>query len=193
MNHPAIHIIYLSGFGGQYDNFRLWALRRWRFRDVSVELVSMKWESETFLQKIARVDQAIDRARGKRIVLIGESAGGSMAVHIYARRPDELYKVMTICGKNSHPETVGQEYYDRSAAFRDSMVSLDKSINELTNNQRKQFVSIYPFYDETVPVRETLLPDCRRVRLWSIGHLPTIALAITLFSPILVRMARRKK
>lgn len=189
MNQQPLHILYLSGFGDNFDSFRLRALRWWRFRNVTVELVPMKWDSGTFEQKLARIDRAIDQAAGKRVVILGESAGGSMAVHVAARRTD-VYKIMTLCGKNSHPETVGQEYYDRSPAFRTSMGLLDASMGQLTMQQREQFVSIHPLYDPVVPVRDTLLADCRRVRLWSFGHMSTIVFALTALSPIIVRAAR---
>lgn len=187
-----LHIIYLSGFGSNYDPYRLRLLRHWKFRGVTVELVPLRWEgNETFEQKIARVDQAMDRAAGKRIVLLGESAGGSMAVHMYARRPDDFYKVMTICGKNAQPETVSDTYYRRSPAFRTSMEQLNESIRLLTKKQRQRFVSIYALHDAVVPARETFIADCKRVRLWSVGHLATIFLALTLYCPTVVRQAKK--
>lgn len=191
MKQQPLHILYLSGFGDNFDSFRLRALRWWRFRNVTVELVPMKWDSGTFEQKLARIDRAIDHAKDKRIVILGESAGGSMAVHVAARRSD-VYKVMTLCGKNSHPETVGQDYYDRSPAFQTSMDRLDESIARLSVRQREQFVSIHPFTDAVVPVKDTLLAGCRRVRLWSFGHTLTIFLGLTVLSPIIVRAARRR-
>lgn len=188
----SVHILYLSGFGSKYDAWRLKLLKWWRYRGVTVELVAMKWEGrETFEQKVARVDQAVDRAKGKRVVIIGESAGGSMAVHMYARRPEDFYRVMTICGKNARPETVGQQYYDRSPAFRTSMERLNKSIEALSSEQRSNFVSIHPLYDSVVSVRDTLLPGCKQVRLWTIGHGLAIASALTIFSPTVIRQARK--
>lgn len=188
----SIHILYISGFGSNYDTYRLRLLKQWRFTNVTVELVPLRWEGkETFEQKVARIDQAIDRVKTKKIVLLGESAGGSMAVHMYARRPDAFYKVMTICGKNAHPQTVGDIYYRRSPAFRTAMEKLEEPMALLTKSQRQQFVSIYPFYDSIVPVKDTLIADCTRVRLWSVGHLVTIFLALTVFAPIVVKHARK--
>jgi hypothetical protein len=159
---------------------------------VTVELIPMKWDSGTFAQKLARIDTAINRANGKKVVVVGESAGGSMAVHTYARRAGDVHKVMTLCGKNSHPEEVSERYYMDHPAFRESMNQLNASINSLSKKQKSQFVSIHPFYDPTVPVYETLIPGCRRVRLWTVGHFITIALALTVLSPVVVRAARRK-
>lgn len=188
-----IHILYISGFGTKYDAYRLRLLRLWKFRDVTVELLPMKWEGkETFEQKLARIDQAIDGAVGKRIVLLGESAGGSMAIHMYARRPDDVYRFMTICGKNAHPETVGQPYYDRSPAFRESMRQLESSTSILSEEQRQAFVSFHPLYDPVVPVHETLLLGCKQVRLPAVGHLFVILLGLTIFSPAIIYHARKR-
>jgi pimeloyl-ACP methyl ester carboxylesterase len=192
MKRPAIHILYLSGFGSRYDKFRLKALRLWRYKNVSIELVPMRWEGkETFEQKLVRIDRAIDRVNGKRVVIVGESAGGSMAVHIYARRPDDIQRVITICGKNSHPETVGEDYFERSPAFRTTMERLNDATKLLTKNQRHEFVSIHPMYDSVVPVRETMIAGGRCKRLWTIGHGLTIALVLTVLSPLLVRIVRK--
>jgi len=188
---PPLHIIYLSGFGMNYDKLRRRLLGQWHFRGVSVELVAMQWEGEeTFEQKLARIDRAIDKEAGKRIVLLGESAGGSMAVHMYARRPGDVYRAVTLCGKNSHPETVGENYYRRSPAFRGSMGQLNKSINALSDEQRRHFVSIHPLYDPVVPVRETLLPGCARVRLPSVGHFFTIVLGLSVLRRVVLRAVR---
>lgn len=192
MTKVPIHILYLPGFNGAIDGLRLRVLKWWRYRGVTIELVPMRWENkETFEQKVARIDQAVDRARGKRVVIIGESAGGSMAVHMYARRPDDLYRVMTVCGKNAHPETVGEEYYRHFPAFRPSMELLNESVAKLSDGQRRNFVSIHPLYDGVVPVRDTLLPDCRQVRLWTIGHLLTNIAALTVLSPLVIRAAKK--
>ncbi|MDB5176614.1 MAG: hypothetical protein JWN75_282 [Candidatus Saccharibacteria bacterium] len=187
-----IHILYISGLGDKYDRLRLRCLRLWKFKDVTVELIPMNWEMGTFEQKLARIDTAINRVSGKKVVLIGESAGGSMAVHTYARRGDALYKVTTLCGKNSQPEKVSESYYVNHPSFRESMNQLNASIDKLSDDEKERFVSIHPLYDPTVPVRETLIPGCRRVRIWTAGHFLTIMLAITILSPIVIHAVRRK-
>lgn len=189
MKQP-IHILYISGLGDHYDSFRLRALKRWRFRNVTVELVPMKWKQGTFDQKLAQIDQAIDRAIDKRVVLIGESAGGSMAVHMLARRGD-IYKVMTLCGKNTHPETVSEEYYRNHPAFVTSMQRLNESLATLTDAQKHDFVSIHSLYDSTVPVKETVIEGCKEIRLPVIGHMYAIVMALTVFAPIVVRVAKK--
>lgn len=191
MVEPPIHIVYISGFGDGYDTTRRRLLKLWRFKRVTVELVSMNWRtSETFEGKIDRINQAIEAAKGKRVVLLGESAGGSMAVHVYAARHEELFKVMTLCGKNTTPETVSPHLYKNHPAFKTSMDKLNAAVAAIPKEARERFVSIHPIYDNVVPVRETLLPGCREVVLPMSGHLPVIMAALTIWSYKIIREAR---
>lgn len=186
-----IHIIYVSGFGSGYDGVRWLLLKLWRYGDVTTELVSMKWsDGKSYEEKYDRLSRAIDGAAGKRIVLIGESAGGSMVVNMYAERASDLYKVLTICGKNKGAESVAGHYYEKNPAFKDSILATKRSIESLSERQRKEFISITPLFDPTVPVRETLIPGCRHVRLFAVGHLLPITLALSIYSWKIVRLAK---
>lgn len=192
-NHnEATHIIYIPGFGDTYDGFRRTALRWWRYRNITVSMVSIDWQFGTFRQKMAAIDAAIDVVKDKKIVLVGESAGGGMAVYTYAHRPKDIARVVTICGKNTKPETVGRHYLEYSPAFRDLMGGLNAALQRLTDRQRRNIVSLYPFFDPVVPVRDTMVPGCQRVRLWTVGHLFTIFLALTFSSPFVVRAVRKR-
>lgn len=187
-----IHIIYIPGFGDRYDSTRRRLLKLWHFKNVAVELVPMNWTSqELFEEKLNRIYRAIDAVEDKNVVVIGESAGGSMAVHVYAERHTELFKVMTICGKNSHPETVDSRHYSKHPAFRASMDRLNESIKKLPLEARRRFVSVHPVHDKLVPVNETMLPDCKELVLPGSGHLHVILRALTIWAPRIIREVRR--
>jgi hypothetical protein len=188
------HVIYIPGLGDGYDGTRRMLLSLWRYRNISVELVQMSWAvEESFEMKRQRVYDAIDSARAlnKRVVLIGESAGGSMAVNVYGARRREISRVVTLCGKNTHPETVALKLYQKNPAFRTSMNNVNESIAALDLETRQRFTSIVPLYDPVVPVHETLLADCRKVRVFAFGHLVAILLLISALSSIVVREIRR--
>lgn len=151
----------------------------------------MNWTNKgTLDQKMTAIDRAIDRARGKNVVLVGESAGGGMVVHMMTRR-DDINAGITICGKNSHPETVGDHYLSKSPAFRTLMEGLNESLDRLASKQQKRIISITPLHDGLVPIHEMLPPGLRRVKVLSIGHFVTIVMMLTLYSPVVVRIARR--
>lgn len=176
-------MIYISGFGDRYDTVRRRLLARWRYEGVTVELLPMKWGSdESFDKKLSRINQAIDRVRGRRIVLIGESASGSMAIHVYAKRLEDIAKVVTLCGKNNHPENVQPRYFAKYPAFKACMARLNDSMRNLNESARRRIVSMHPLYDPVVTVADTRVSGCREVTLWSVGHLFVILQLLTIWS-----------
>jgi hypothetical protein len=189
---PTLHILYISGLGDGYDRMRRTLLKMWRYRNVTTELVSMTWaDGKPYEEKFDKLSKAIDASAGKRIVLIGESAGGSMAVNMYAARANDLYKVMTICGKNTSTHGVSPLYYAKNPAFKTSMEMTEKSVQSLSEQQRRNFVSITPLADPTVPVKDTLLPGCRHEVVFAYGHFIPISLMLSIYSWIVIRIARK--
>jgi len=187
-----LHIIYIPGFGDRYDVIRRPLFNCWRIHGISTEFVPMNWRSaENYTDKLARIDGAIGRAKGKRVVLIGESAGGSMVVAAHAKRYSELHQSMTISGKNRHAATVAPRFYCKYTAFRDATQAADIAILHLSDNALRSFVSFYPLFDGVVPIQDASIPRARFIRLYSIGHLFTILMALTIFSGYIVRVARR--
>jgi hypothetical protein len=188
----TVHIIYVSGFGGRYDSSRRFLLKFWRLYNVSTELVSMSWsDGLSYDSKLKKLNQAIDRSMDKKIVLIGESAGASIAINAYAARETDIYRVITLCGKNSGADTVADHLYIKNPAFKDSIRLADRNIKRLSKEQARHFTSMYPLHDPVIPAHESIVPGSREVRLWTLGHLISILLALSCLSFILVREAKR--
>ena len=191
--NQQLHIIYLPGFGDRYDTGRRLLLQCWRVFGITTEFVPMHWNSnESYKEKLARVNSAIDKVKNKRVVVIGESAGGSMAVAIYAQRYNDLFKVMTVSGKNSNHASVAPRLYLKHPAFRESMRATENALKKIDGNMRHRFVSFYPLYDGVIPYNEAVIPESKVVRLFSSGHFFTIFLALTLYSGYLVYIADRR-
>lgn len=186
------HVIYIPGFGDWYDIGRRPLFRCWRLLGVTTEFVPMNWRSsESYKSKLERINSAIDRARGKRIILIGESAGASMAVAIHAKRYNELHKTLTVSGKNRHAATVAPRLYRQYVAFQDAMRTIDKTGADLADEARQNFVTLYPLYDDIIPKEDATIPGTRMVRLFSVGHFLTIFLCLTVFSWYVLRIAKK--
>jgi hypothetical protein len=187
-------LIYVPGLGDHYDPLRRFLLWFWQVYGVKTMLVPMCWRShESYYDKRARLQNTVDdmHDKGYDITLIGESAGGSMALNAYATRSPKLFRVMTICGKNTQASSVSASLYRKNSAFNDSVLGAEKAVNQLTIEQRHAFISVHPIIDHKVPVRETLIPDCQEVTLWSIGHLATILFSLTVVSWLMVRIATK--
>lgn len=159
---------------------------------VRVTMVPMRWQSdETYGDKRARVEEAIRKTAGEKVVVMGESAGGSMALAIYARHADTLAGLVTLCGKNTRPDTVSPDIYKRNPAFRDSMYEAEAAATALSMSDRWKFVSVVPWHDPTVPVAQTLLPGCQKMILPAVGHLLSILAMLTLYAPLIVWRAKK--
>lgn len=187
-------IFYISGFGDHYDWIRRFTLSFWKLYGVNAQLISTSWSNnESYDEKFKRITDAIDAVDTKttNIVLVGESAGGSLALNVFASRKEKIHKTITICGKNNGPELVAPHYYKRNPTFKNSMDNLEKSVAALSKSDRQRVVSVYPLYDGVVPIRETLIPDCKRVQLPTIGHLATILFALTFGAYFIMRIIKK--
>lgn len=186
------HIIYTPGLGDRYDPLRRACLWLWRLYGVRVTMVPMRWTSdEKYTDKRARVEKMLANATSERVVLMGESAGGSIALNMYAAHADTVAGALTLCGKNTRSDNVASRIYARNPAFRDSMLQAEISVRGLSKIQRSKFVSIVPFYDPTVPVQQTLIPDCQKMTLPAVGHLFSILAMLTLYAPIIAFRAKK--
>ncbi|MCA9180530.1 MAG: alpha/beta hydrolase, partial [Planctomycetales bacterium] len=132
--------IYIPGLGDNYDRYRASGLRDWskRRKGVTAELVPMRWSdrSETYGQKFARVEAAIAAvSEDEAITLVGESAGGSMALAIFHKHATRISRCVTVCGKNRGADTLGAIYRQRTPTFFESVERTDAIIPKLSEDE----------------------------------------------------------
>jgi pimeloyl-ACP methyl ester carboxylesterase len=191
MKQP-LHIIYTPGLGDRYDPARRACLKLWRLYGARVTMVPMRWRSdETYADKRARVETLLGSESDEKVVLMGESAGGSVALALYAQYADSVAGAMTLCGKNTRSDNVASYLYTRNPAFRDSMRRAESVVDGLSQKQRQKFVSVVPWYDPTVPVQQTLIPGCQKMSLPAVGHLLSILAMLTIYAPLIVYRAKK--
>jgi hypothetical protein len=188
------YIVYIPGLGDGYDKMRAFLLQFWRIYGVTVELVPMKWyDGKPYKDKYDRVKTAVNNAEalGFTVSVIGESAGGSMAMNIFARH-SSLYRMVSLCGINTAQTPIASSIFRRGPAFKESVSSLAQSRADALQSRNDQITSITAAYDPTVPVKRNIIPGVRHITVWSIGHFTTIVLCLSLFSFIVVREIRRR-
>lgn len=187
------YIIYIPGLGDRYDPLRRFLLFFWRIFGVTVEHVPMKWyDGKSYEQKYKRVDSAIRNAQtlGYTVSVIGESAGGSMAMNVFARN-DSIYRMISLCGVNTARSPIASSIFRKGPAFETSVSTIADSQTDVKKQKIEHVTSITALYDPTVPIGRNMIPGARHVKLWSVGHFPTIVLALSLLSFIVVREVRR--
>lgn len=183
-------VLYIPGLGDGYDPARRLALWFWRLYDVHAELVPMRWAHEaSYDAKYKRVVAAIQQAESKdeKVVLIGESAGGSMALNVFADMPS-VERVVTICGVNSADIKIAPRLRHRNPAF---LTSVERLVRSRVLIDTRKITTLYARYDESVAERYTRLPGAAARRLPGVGHLVTIALTLTIFARIPTRISKR--
>lgn len=186
------HIIYIPGLGDGYDGLRRAGLFTWHLWGVSTELVPMQWYGGGDLAtRHTMVAAAIDRAqqRGRRVILVGESAGASLAINVASRRPD-IHGLMTICGIVSSRAEVSAAIRKKSPAFNQSLAQLEGDVREL---DLAKVCNVRAVVDSIVPRQSSVIPGATERVVWSVGHVTTVALCLSVYSGLLVHFARAIK
>lgn len=174
-------ILYIPGLGDGYDFLRTKALHGWKKRQLSTELVPMRWyEGGSYQQTFDRSRQRIMhyQSEGYAVSLIGESAGGSMAINLFAANPT-VHRLMTIAGVNSPAAPVAQYLRDKSPAFDGSLRALGISLTSLTDDQRSRIINVTARADPTVSPKHSQIAAAQHYTVPIIGHLTTIAYCLT--------------
>jgi len=117
------------------------------------------------------------------VVLVGESAGATLALHAAARHPD-LRRVITLCG-------VARRNTPIAARLRRKAPALDTAVATLPEQFVAPVVSLRAAVDHVVGARYSSAVGAETRVIWSIGHLLTISLCLTLLSPYLIRQCLR--
>lgn len=186
-----LHIIYIPGLGDNSDELRQLGLKTWRLWGVSTELIPMQWnDGEQYSAKLARVLGAIDAAKkaGYLVAIVGESAGGSMAINATAARRSSVASLLTICGVDSPSIRPSATILRKSPAFKDSIAELATSLSSLDLTKVQ---TISALIDGVVYHNVSTITGARNFRVLGIGHLPTIALCLTVYSWYCVFLIKR--
>ena len=184
-------ILYIPGLGDHYDSGRSFALWFWRMYGFKVQLVPVKWYGGgTYEEKLALVTKRAKEAitKGCEVTLIGESAGASLAINAAAQLPD-LHKIILVAGVNSSKLSISPRIQRRSKSFVASSRAITDSLVKVSPSK---IHTVRALVDGTVSPRFNDIPGAYKHIIWSIGHIPTILLCLTLLSPVLVKIIRSK-
>ena len=153
------HIIYIPGLGDGYDIFRKAALLLWWRPSVAVTLLPMRWldPDETYEQKVVRIGEAIGKYDDRVVTLVGESAGGAVAIGCLRRYRTQVTQVVTVCGMNQGAGIVNPALYRKNRAFRDAMLVSDETLPTLTTDDKADILTVYSSRDGVIGKKDTLI------------------------------------
>jgi len=190
MNKLRHQVIYIPGLGEGADNGRSLALWFWRLFGVRANFVPMLWyDGKTYDQKLKDVLDAIDTAQneGCLVTLVGESAGGSMAINAAYARPS-IRRLITIAGANDPDAKISPVTLRRSPAFDWSMRHMKQSLGLFPADK---IHTVRGLADRIVRTRHTVIKGAHNHVVPGIGHMATIILCLTLFAPYVIWLVRR--
>jgi len=170
------HYVYIPGFNDRFDFLRRLALLRWKSRTSNVSFVTMRWSNKTegYEQKYARVHEAINRIHDGEIILVGESAGGAMALLGFAYNLESVSNVITICGYNHGSTDIHEAYRRNKPAFYDTSRDAETALETLSVDSRRRITTIYSLADRVVAPTHSRIDDAHQVILDTKGHLRSI-------------------
>lgn len=170
------HIIYIPGFGDRFDGLRQLTLRRWRHSDTRVSFVPMHWndKGETYQAKYERVAAYITDAHGDEVTLVGESAGGAMAMLAFARNLQHVDRVVTICGYNHGVADVHRYHQRAHPAFYQLMPVVDEAVASFASADTSRITTIYSAYDRIVTAEHSRIAGAHERILHTPGHFISI-------------------
>lgn len=187
------YVIYVPGLGDNNLAGQKAIVTKWRWFGVTPKIVPMIWnDGEKFVDKLARLTSAIDDLASKGTVsLVGVSAGGSAVINALASCASKIHKIILICAEVNPNITINPKIARDNPAFVESINILGGNLASLNASTRSKIRSYHPLIDETVPVKDTKIDGAKSKLLLSFSHAPTIALAISLISPIFLHWLKK--
>lgn len=175
-------IFYIPGLGDHYDQLRRAALRHWRARGLTTELIPMRWyDGESYDDKYRRAHGIIQAAldNGDDVSLVGESAGGSMAISLFVQLP-RVRRLITIAGVNNATAPIASSILHRAPAFGQSMRVAGQQLTDIGSKRRSSIHTINGLYDHAVSMASSTISGAHMHRSLTVGHLMTIAACLTI-------------
>lgn len=166
---------------------------------VATELVTKGWsnlgfepimfvpdwdKNEGIEPKIERLIDLIDKE--EKVILLGISAGASLAMNVFLQKLDKVEKVVSVCGRLRFGWSENliskklQEGTLNYKAFSESVKMLERNIKKLADEEKKRVLTISAeLGDEYIPPQTSQLDGATNVLMPTMGHLVTITSALT--------------
>jgi hypothetical protein len=180
-----INVIYLPGLGDNHPNGQDLVLKFWKYLGLNTHYHYIYWSDKgPFEDKLLKILNKIDelsKNRGK-IALVSTSAGASAAINAYAKRKENIFCVVCICGKLKNTANIPEMVFKYTPSFKESLKLMNSNLDKLDYGERQKIMAIRPIRDEIVPVEDAYIDGARDYKIPTIGHFISIIYALTLGS-----------
>lgn len=193
MHTKTHYVIFVPGLGGVGALFRL-AANSWKRFGITPIVHDIGWKDgqQRIRPKLDSLIARIDTLHGNNgiISLVGTSAGGSAVLNAFAKQPEKIHRVVNICGRlrvYTHVSPSLETASRLSKSFRESVEMFERTEPNLSNEERQKILTIRSLYDETVPLLTIPIRGAHNIRILSIEHNLSIAIAMTIYSRMIAR------
>lgn len=144
-------------------------------------VVRLGWLSqEPYGPKYERLRKAIrqERQQGRRVVLVGVSAGASLGLLAFAESGGDVLAFVSVCGFTQlRPTDVTNKDLMKLSWFR-AANRAELVARTLTRAERARILSLIARSDKVIEPRREYIGGAKNVRLYSHGHLASIVVAL---------------
>lgn len=188
------HVIYIPGLGDRQKFGQNIIIQSWRLLGLRPHYFALQWyEQEGFDKKLERI---LDKARklsrnNKSVSIVGVSAGASAALNAFATS-NNIDAVIIICGKVNNPGTIGKKTFDLNPDFEQSVYDVERSM-KLLDKERSRILSIHPWADQTVPIKDTVIEGAKEKTFPGWSHISGIFFAVILGGPTFYKFIKQSE
>jgi len=146
----------------------------------------MKWfSSEDFAAKLLRLKSEITKY--DEVILVGESAGATMVLHIAEENPRNVIRYATLCGVCSQVIPIHPRLKLRSPAFEKATRSLNGSYH------LEKLHHFRAWHDPVVTKKYSSVEGAKVTTIVSVGHFFTIFLCLSVYAPWFMYKLRKTR
>lgn len=182
----ARHAIYLNGLSnGKISMFEKYALKHAAKNNILIKHIPVNWLSreslDELLNNIIEETESVLNDYGS-IIIVGASAGGSLAINTYARLQNKNVKVITLCSRINETKLAWWDLRSlrrmahlgtkrESKLFYSSVSSCTNNVlPNLTNTDKQNIVCVSQLLDEIVPKRTMKYAGMHNYGTPIVGH-----------------------
>lgn len=192
----SVHVVVIPGLGNEIQK-HIWASDRWKKFGIIPHVFDAKWKTEEngFKQKLDEALRLVDSLikTDKKVSIIGNSAGSSLAINIFGERRGKIHRVVVNCGRvrtGDWPWFTFDQAAASSPSFRESVLRSEHIIPKLSGTERRKILTLRPLFDEIVPPWTVPIAGATNEITPSVEHVVTIALNMTLLSGRVIKFLR---
>jgi predicted esterase len=169
-------VIYIPGLGDRRKFGQNQIIKLWRVFGLSPYYFPINWyKEEGFDKKLDRLLAYIEELKKayESVSLVGISAGAGAAINAFATS-NNVDSVILVCGKINNPQTIGEQRFKLNPDFRKSAFDVSRSLEKLNKSDRARILSIHPWSDDVVPIKDTIIKGAREKTFAGWSHVSGI-------------------